>query len=214
MSSANQTKISPTEAVERARKFIGLGTYVLGSGGYRPAKNTDDDPEPWTPHAQKNVPGPYCDCWGLVSWAFKQRRHRPGYNLGGSVVDDVNVDSAIEDARGINGKKARGELWGLVGVASGVNIGLITPMLGDLLVWPSIRNLAGKRLRVGHVGIVSHVGERVEDMRVIQCSSVKPYGAAIRETDTRSWISGEHANRTKFNGELNANWQALFLRAV
>jgi hypothetical protein len=196
---------TPLEAVSRARSLVGRGTYALGTGGYKPSPGIDEDLDPWIPHPRTNQRGDFCDCWGLVSWAFRQRRHRPGYNPGGSVTDDINTDSAIEDASRIpkGAAKPRAELWQLVDTHSA--------QCGDLIVYPSIRGPGGERLRIGHVGIICAVDYPVGKglslpFRVIQCSSQQPLGAAIRETDARAW-----EKRDRWQGTNHAKFGSVVL---
>ena len=174
-------------AVSRALSLVGKGTYVLGAGNYRPiveGKATKDTlPNssvpiidwPWTPREIKGrAIYDASDCWGYVAWCHKQDRHLPGYNKGGSVVDWVNCDSAIEDARG---KK---QLWDLVTVGG--------PRPGDIVVYPSIRKL-GVRIRIGHVGIIvavpaDYAGD-LSTLTVVQCqSSSRP---AVQQTNGALW---------------------------
>lgn len=159
----------------RAQRMVGMpGTYILGAGDYRPVGDRD---EPFTKHWDTGKLG--CDCWGFVAWAFQQRRHHPGYNHGGSVEDWVNVDSAIEDGFGIQGKEPKAVLW------RGIERSAVQP--GDLILWPSIRR-GGKRVRIGHVGIVETVvGADFQAWTVLQCSSKVPIGRAIRRTSAGPW---------------------------
>lgn len=83
------------EAVDRAMRMFQQCEYQLGAGDYD--RRTDATPQR------------AFDCCGFaISYAWKIRRHRPGYNRhtrasellphGATVVDDVNVDSFYEDA--------------------------------------------------------------------------------------------------------------------
>jgi len=123
---------SASEAVQRALSMVGVQMpYVLGTGDYSP--NGPD--VPWT--ERDGVLG--SDCAGFaISWCYKLPRHRPGYNHGAwaSVEDDLNCNSAIEDA-----EHAR-ELFTLASA----------PQPGDLITYPTIR-LAG-HVFIGHVCIV------------------------------------------------------------
>ncbi len=75
-------------AVERACALVGHGVYELGTGDI----DTHGDVAR--------------DCFGLVCEVFGIRRHRPGFNRGWrdsdgstpSVCDDLNCDSAVQDA--------------------------------------------------------------------------------------------------------------------
>jgi len=124
---------SPIAAVTVARSLVGTGVYELGTG--------DSD----TPigGASDCAGFAICRCYGLP-------RHRPGYNVGpwASVTDDINVNSAIEDA-----DHAR-ELF--VRVTSG------PPQLGDLLCYPTFRIAAAARPFIGHVAIVTGLERLLE----------------------------------------------------
>ena len=191
-------------AVNRALSLVGTGTYVLGTGNYVP-QNGGDDTKPWTRHHKSGLVG--CDCWGLVASAFRQRRHRPGYNKGGSVSDDINVDSAVEDARGFGGQKPREELWRLLRADE-------HPIAGDLAVWPSIR-VGGARLRIGHVGILiastTYWSGKFADLQLVQCSSQRPFGAAVRVSSAAAW---DNRNVSKIPPFKRESWRSLLLRLV
>lgn len=137
------TTNDPADAVRRAQDLFDrpeLGNashaYWLGTGDY-----LGEDRPPWT----ANNGGTGSDCWGLVAWAHRQPRHLEGYNPGGSVVDWINCDSAIEDAEG----PAR--LWSLAD----------RPEPGAIIVWPSL-DLHGKRVRWGHVSIIESISRVAE----------------------------------------------------
>jgi hypothetical protein len=68
------------------------------------------------------------DCSGAAqSFAYKVKRHRPGYNRGkwATVTDDINTNSGIEDAE--HGQ----EIWRIVGDDADV-------LPGDLFAYPTI----------------------------------------------------------------------------
>lgn len=177
--------MSAAEALARAQRMVGMpGAYVLGAGDYRPIGDRD---LPFTKHWETGKLG--CDCWGFVAWAYKQKRYHPGYNHGGSVEDYINVDSAIEDGHGIRGREPKAAIW------RGITRAEVQP--GDLILWPSIRK-DGRRVRIGHVGIVEQAaGDNLQEWTVLQCSSLPPLGRAIRRTSAGPW-----------------NGRAVFLRAV
>lgn len=142
---------SATEAVERARRLIGLGgQYVLGTGDYKPSVIAGRLVDvPWT--ERNGMTG--SDCAGFaICWCYKLKRHRPGFAAGrvpreywdqSDVDDDINCNSLIEDA--LTAK----EVCELVVDA--------VPVPGDLLVYASLRlELASGQLfkNIGHVGIV------------------------------------------------------------
>jgi len=111
------------QAVDYARSMVGRGVYRLGTGDI----NTAGDDER--------------DCFGFAYCeAYQVRRHRPGFNRGAwaTVSDDLNCNSAIEDAR------HAGELFALTS----------RPELGALLTYPTIRLAGNPQPFIGHVGIV------------------------------------------------------------
>ena len=143
---------APSLAVARAHQIANAGgAYVLGTGDYLPGRTPD---VPWT----TSPSGFGCDCAGFaICWAYQLKRHRPSYNRGSgakaSVVDDINCNSALEDAQNV------GELFKVV---SGM------PQPGDLLLYPSFTS-HGLNF-IGHVCIV------ISNARVTQWSqAVPPY---------------------------------------
>lgn len=169
--------------------------YVLGTGNYRP----DAEDLPWTTNAR----GYGSDCWGYAgAWAYKLPRHRPGFNKGpwASVTDDINTDSAIEQAE----HASTDRLFEVVD----------RPMLGDLLVYPSIRGPDGKRIRIGHVGIITKLCAEWDpevpqygELEVVQCqASRKP---AVMRGPGVGWLF-----RDKFKGLRDDAWRTRILRVV
>lgn len=130
------------EAITRARDYYATGAsqYILGTGDYWP--HTEAGKAVDTPvTARAGQWG--MDCAGFaICWAWKLRRGRRGFNKGpwATVSDDINSDSFLEDA------EHKQELSSVVK----------TPRVGDLLIYPSYRK-HGKRLLIGHVGIVESV---------------------------------------------------------
>lgn len=128
-----------TEAVQRALSLVGVPMpYVLGTGDYDPAATVD---VPWTQRG--GLTG--SDCAGFaLCWCYKLTRHRPGYNVGpwATVSDDINCNSAIEDAE---------HGGALFRIADG------DPKPGDLITYPTIR-IYGQdgelHTFIGHVCIV------------------------------------------------------------
>lgn len=119
------------QAVKRALERVGRGVYRLGTG--------DLD----TPADEAS------DCAGFaINWCYGLRRHRPGFNRGSwsSVSDDLNVNSAIEDA------DHAGELFERVQ----------TPAPGALLCYPTFRLAGHAAPWIGHVAIVVSVRRAVE----------------------------------------------------
>jgi hypothetical protein len=125
------------DPVQRALSVVGHGgQYILGTGDFHPRQvGASIEDVPWTARDERLG----ADCAGFaISWCHRLRRHRPGFNHTptATVSDDLNTDSAIEDALG------QQELFTLVQ----------TPLPGDLLVYKTIV-LPGHRY-IGHVGIV------------------------------------------------------------
>ncbi len=121
--------------------------YILGEGGRNPANLT-----PFTPNAKGALGS---DCVGFVLWCLGIDRYQP--ELFGFYDGWMNTDSIIMDAKYsdtyVQRKKPR--LWKL----------LNRPEVGSLVIFPSLRNSAGKMTRMGHVGIVVEVpAEWPEDL--------------------------------------------------
>jgi hypothetical protein len=148
---------SAAEAVQRARRFINRGgQYVLGTGDFHPHAIAGHWVDvPWTERDGQLG----SDCAGFaISFAYKLRRHRPGYAKGmvpmdfrdqADIDDDINVNSCIEDAL------TTMDLFKIVGIEDSESENTVKP--GDLLCYPSLRLTLndGTRFRnIGHVGIV------------------------------------------------------------
>ena len=186
---------SSAEAIQRAVLLVGAKEpYILGTGDYRPGA----DDLPWT----RNAKGLGSDCWGYAgAWCYKLPRHRPGFNKQpkATVADDINTDSAIEQAEYAG---ATDRLFEVVD----------RPALGDLLVYPSIRGPDGKRLRIGHVGIVVKLcaewdpeAPQYGELEVVQCqASRKP---AVMRGPGVGWLF-----RDKFKGVIDEAWRTRILR--
>jgi len=139
-------KLTPTQAVERARSQLGTCRYVLGKGGNDPTAPT---------------PGAECDCSGWVCWVVGIDRKQPGRHAstGGYVSTDAMIAAA----------KAGRDGWSLVAPAD------IRP--GDIAVYGGQRNAEGKRIKVGHCGVIVAVAPEAERVdwwhrcQVIDCSA-------------------------------------------
>lgn len=169
---------SPAEAVQRALSLVGKGgRYVLGTGDY-----LGDDKPPWT--TRDGLSG--SDCAGFaISWCYKLPRHRKGYNVGSwaSVSDDLNCNSAIEDA-----EHAR-ELF----------VPADRPQPGDLVTYPTFTLLASDgthKTFIGHVGIVTGVSRvlewdpetpQYELLDIAQCKGPNGRAPAVVATDGSVW---------------------------
>ena len=182
---------SAAEAVQRAQALLldpsnATHGYQLGSGG--------DGDLPWTT-APNGVSG--SDCAGFaISWCYQLPRHRLGFNVGAwsTVADDINVDSAIQDA------EHDGDLF--ASVTDGAQP-------GDLLVYPTITLPEHPGMRwIGHVCIVEMVPDAWSladgwtPLTVIQCKGPNGRMPAVQRTDggiwTRHdamWPKDEHRSR-------------------
>lgn len=119
---------SATAAVQRALDRVGHGIYQLGTGDIL---SSGDDTRDCFGFA-------VCECFGIT-------RHRPGYNRGWNdshggptVVDDLNCNSMIEDAK--HGQE-------LAEVA-------FTPAPGLLIMYPTIHLFGIPHPWIGHVKII------------------------------------------------------------
>ncbi len=156
---------SPIAAVTVARSLVGTGVYRLGTG------NSD------TPIGGESDCAGFaiCRCYGLP-------RHRPGFNRGpwASVSDDLNSNSAIEDA------DHQRELF----------VRADRPQIGDLLAYPTIRLPGHDQPWIGHIAIVVGIdrAERFELahpdwalLDVVQCCGPDGHRPAIIATDASHW---------------------------
>jgi hypothetical protein len=176
---------SATEAVARARSMVGRGTYLLGTGDYRPvyagAKLID---LPWT-ERDGHVGS---DCAGLaICYAYKLQRHRLGFNQGpwATVEDDINCNSAIEDAD--NNR----ELFERV----------TAPAPGVLLTYPTIRLRNHPQPFIGHVSIVVSMSRcfvwdpehpDYSMLDVVQCCGPNGHTPGVIQSDGSIWNHHDH----------------------
>jgi hypothetical protein len=180
---------SAAKAVAHALSMRGRGVYLLGTGDF---SSNNDDPR---------------DCFGFAyNECYGVKRHRPGYNRAGytrarlpsgavdepDVVDDMNCNSAIGDAR-----HAR-ELFEPV----------TTPAPGVLLVYPTIHLVGHPLPFIGHVAIVVGVSRCLEWdvaaphyalLDVVQCHGPDNRRPGVVATDgsvwdahDRNWPKPEH----------------------
>ncbi len=113
--------------------------YILGEGGRNPANEHPFTPDP------RGVLG--SDCIGWVLWLLGIDRYQPG--LFGLYDGWMNTDSIIRDADRHGGapyRDGRRPLWRI----------LRKPKPGCLVIFPSVHK-NGKRVRMGHVGVVVEV---------------------------------------------------------
>lgn len=158
---------SPIAAVTVARSLVGSGVYWLGTGDYD------------TPVGGKS------DCFGFAfNRCYGVKRHRPGFNVGpwASVTDDLNCNSAIEDA------DHHRELF--LRVTGG------PPRIGDLLAYPTFHLEGHPKPWIGHVAIVIGTERLVEWdwarptwalLDVAQCAGPNGRRPGIIATDAHHW---------------------------
>jgi hypothetical protein len=178
------TRIAVTRsgAVKRAREVDGIkpSRYKLGAGGRNPAA-----PTPFT--IRDKILG--SDCIGFVLWCLGLDRFQKDFpHYGGW----INTDSAIQDAK--TTKKFFTQVH--------------YPEPGDLVIYPALYE-DGKRVRIGHVGMVVEVPadwpspegwpnlskkektSHLKRVKVIDCAGTKwrrLMGDAVRETTAAaSW---------------------------
>ncbi len=188
---------SPDEAVRRASLMVGRPErYNLGSGNYHPTQTAD---LPWTMGPR----GYGCDCSGFICWAFCLPRHRKGFNDGpwATVAHDISTDSMIESAEHPQA------VDGLFEVVD-------RPRVGDLLVYPGIRGPDGKRMRIGHVSIVSKLAPEWDpkdpqygELEVVQCQASRD--PAVKRGPGIGWMF-----RDVFKSARNEAWGTRILRVV
>lgn len=157
-------------AVRHAIAMVGRGVYQLGTGDL---ESNNDDPR---------------DCFGFaVNECFGLRRHQPGFNRGpwASVEDDLNCNSAIEDA------DHAGELFERV----------TTPAPGILIAYPTIRIAGHPDPWIGHIGIVvgvsrcaewDHDRPQYEFLDVVHCHGPNGRRPGIVKTDGSPWSLHDH----------------------
>ncbi len=177
------------EALARAQRGVDLkGQYLLGTGDYT------NDAAPWTSDGYSRSGS---DCAGFaICWAWKLVRHRPGFNHGpwSTVEDDINVNSAIEDA------EHNQELFTIA----------VVPRPGDLLCYPTFR-YAGK-VFIGHVALIERVPPQwlhidgYHQLTVIQCHGPDGWEPGIARTDGSHWDTYEHNWPRVFSDPKTGQW--------
>lgn len=152
-------------AVRHALAMVGRGVYQLGAGDL---ESNNDDPRDCFGFA-------FCECYGV-------RRHRPGFNVGpwATVADDLNCNSAIEDADHARELFVRAD----------------RPQPGDLLAYPTIRLAGHPQPWIGHVAIVVDVARAAawdptcpdwSLLGVVQCCGPDGRRPGILRTDASHW---------------------------
>lgn len=159
------TGLDGAEVVRRALSAVGHGTYRLGKGGRRP-----HDPAPFDA-------GGFCDCSGFASWCLGVDRYQPTGIDGGW----ISTDSIVRDARGV--RPSGSPMLGPRRMFREVEINEALP--GDLVVYPG-SFVAGRRVGIGHVGVIVEPGPTILACRVAHCAASKSVGA-VRVSDGRPW---------------------------
>lgn len=189
--------IRPTsirEAVERARSMLGYRPANKRQIAYRLKGGFNGGHDPFAKHPARWSPadsqreawsktGAYtCDCAGFVAWCLGYDRYQPdsGFHNEGRGYKYINTDSAI---------------WASEAEVPTWFKRLEYPEVGCLVVYGS-KWRSGKRVRVGHVGLVTAVpaewdpeNPQFDLLKVIHCSSgnQRRFGASIQETDGSIW---------------------------
>lgn len=173
---------TPEKAVEIALSQVGHGVYKLGTG------DCDDHPDDPS------------DCAGFaINRCYNIRRHRPGFNRGGwaTVEDDINCNSAIEDAR--HKQELFVQLWDPIANDKMQAIrsqGPYVPRPGDLITYPTFRiNSKGKVLTfIGHIAIIVKVPAEWEwgldgwkELTVVQCAGPDGRKPGIFQSSAMHW---------------------------
>lgn len=175
------------EAVARAQSMVNNGgQYILGTGDYWPPGQPGGVDVPWT----TNQYGCGSDCAGFaICYCWKIHRHRVPFNRGSwaTVSDDLNVNSAVEDA--LHNR----ELFTLVlGFDAGGNWNLGMPKPGDLLCYVSVtlkHEDGSPAVFIGHVAIIETVpadykpGEGYRRLGLIQCHGPNHFTPGVVATD-------------------------------
>jgi hypothetical protein len=164
------------QATELALSLVDSGTYWLGTG--------DCD----TPRDGKS------DCAGFaINKCYNIRRHRPGFNRGAwaTVEDDINCNSAIEDA------DHKQDLFELIYPGNWLNV-----EVGDLLTYPTIHIKDAHsewHEFIGHVGLISDVprgwtfiGSGWAGLSVVQCCGPNNRRPGIIQTTGAHWDEHDH----------------------
>ena len=158
--------LTGAEVVARALSVVGQGRYRLGKGGRRPANLTPFDA------------AGLCDCSGFAAWSMGLDRYQPGRIAG----DWISTDAIVADAQG------PGRMFAVVGrLTAG---GLDRPagwQPGDLVVYPG-RRVLGRRVAIGHVGVVVAVtGPGWSGLDVVDCAGRRPPAIAHRPDGGALW---------------------------
>ncbi len=108
------------------------------------------------------------DCSGFASWCLGLDRKSDAIDGGW-----ISTDSIVRDATG------KRRLFRSVDEIHA----------GDLVVFPG-RYVAGRRVAIGHVGVVVEAGPTIEACRVAHCHGPSGRSPAISVRDGRTWRRG------------------------
>lgn len=177
-------------AVERARRIAALPSrYILGTGGRSPSTST--------PFTTKNSQTG-SDCVGFTCWCLGHDRFQPTSfpHYGGW----INTDSLLMDARG-------NRTWYDV---------VARPEPGDVVVFPSVHK-DGKRVRIGHIGLVVAVPDDFPDDFSFTRDDRRVWLERVGVIDCAGSVARRARGRAVAGTTAAASWDkpdALFCRLV
>lgn len=154
------SEVDPRAARTVARALAAVGTCTYTLG------RGGRDPDAASPGDSAGR----CDCSGFASWALGLDRKTDA--IGGGWI---STDSIVRDATGPRRMfriVAAGEI-----------------RAGDLVVFGG-RHVDGRRVAIGHVGVVVEAGPTIEASRVAHCHGPGGRSPAISVRDGRTWRRG------------------------
>lgn len=149
----------------RAARVVARALSAVGTCTYSLGKGGRHPESPTPGDAQGRL-----DCSGFASWCLGLDRKSDAIDGGW-----ISTDSIVRDATG----KRR-----LFRVVPAGQI-----RAGDLVVFPG-RYVAGRRVAIGHVGVVVEAGPTIEASRVAHCHGPSGRSPAISVRDGRTWRRG------------------------
>jgi|SRR5690349_6732647 len=166
------------DAVKIALDHVNHGIYMLGTGDRDTPKDGESDCAGFA----------FCKCWNL-------KRHRPGFNKGpwASIEDDINCNSAIEDA------DHHRELFEPID----------RPEPGAFVTYPTFYLPGHPKPWIGHVGIIVGVPaewdpkfSKYAELTIVQCCGPNGRNPGILKTSgahwddhDKTWPKQEHRTR-------------------
>lgn len=154
---------APAEHTAGARAALRARSQV-GTGRYRLGRGGR------RPTAPSPLDGAgECDCSGFASWAIELDRKDD--RIGGGWI---STDSIVRDATGPR------VLFEVLAPAD------CRP--GDLVVYPG-RYVGGRRVAIGHVGVIVEAADTIARCRVVHCHGPTGQSPAIEERDGRPWAT-------------------------